>query len=884
MPVYDPHAVEAEWQRYWEQKKTFQVSETSAKPKLYVLDMFPYASDEGLHVGHSEGYIATDMFCRFQRMKGYNVLHPMGYDAFGLPAEQHAVETGTAPGIAVDRSINNMRRQAKRLGFSCDWDRELVTTDPRYVRWTQWIFLVLFDTWFDRDYEWVDNKGKKRIGKGRPIAELPIPEAVKIQGEESVRRYRDSARLAYYAEGPANWCAALGTALADEEVIDGRSEYGNYPVKRIVMRRWMLRITAYAERLVEDLDEVQWPDGVKETQKNWIGRSEGAEVDVFVGAPSAYGDWISARRKSGFPENEGPEVVRIYTPRPDALFGATFLALSPEHPLADALTAEEHKKQVEEYRSRVSGNGEEERAAGDDEITGVFTGRYGVNPINGEKIPVWIADYVLPESNTGATLAIPGHDQRDLQFAQRFELPVKAVVAPPEAWLASSLPEARLGVIALEKYAERAGDLAEAFEEEGTAMESENEEVNLNGLPSPQAKRKMTEWLAGQGIGRAAVRYRLRDWLFGRHRYWGEPIPILHELDSNGKPSGLTQAVPEEELPVMLPDIEDCAPAGRLGNPLEKADRWTRVQRGGREYARETTTMPQWAGSCWYYLRFCDPENNREPWDAAKERYWMPVDLYVGGAEHAVLHLLYSRFWHKVLFDRGYVSTIEPFQRLVNPGTILAASYRTSGGKTVPYSQIRFGEGKAHDAGTGEELGEETEKMSKSRGNAISVDVPIQRYGSDAVRLYEMYMGPLESAKPWSMQGLEEISRFLDRSWRMIVDESADPTKANPRLASKEEIPGEEQLRLLHRTISSVTKAMGELRFDDAIRSLMEFADYFMAQDLRHPACMESFVLMLSPMAPHIAEELWKALGHAESLAYEPWPVFDPQYAREEES
>jgi leucyl-tRNA synthetase len=884
MPAYNAPAIEAKWQEYWERNRSFKAPDDSPKPKLYVLDMFPYPSGEGLHVGHPEGYSATDMYCRFQRMKGYNVLHPMGYDAFGLPAEQYAIETGTHPRVTTERNIANIRRQIKRLGFSYDWDREFATTDTNYVRWTQWIFLLLFDTWFDRSFEWTDPAGKKRRGKGRPISELPIPDAVRSEGEDAVRLYQDSFRLAYQAESPVNWCAALGTVLADEEVINGRSERGNHPVQRIPLRQWMLRITDYADRLVEDLESLQWPDPIKEMQKNWVGRSEGAEVDFYIGKEPGFAQWSEARAKSGFPKEAGPDAVRIYTTRPDTLFGATYMVLAPEHPLVDRLTTSNQKEQVDAYRRRVADTSEEDRIAGRGEKSGVFTGGYAMNPVTGEWIPIWIADYVLISYGTGAIMAVPGHDQRDLEFAQAFNLPVRAVVRPTPDWLQKMqdrINQIRPIALTAANYATLIGELPEAFTEDGEGMQSSRPGLSLNGLPTPQAKAAITEWLAHEGLGRPAIKYKLRDWLFSRQRYWGEPIPILHELDAAGKPTGLTRAVKPDELPVLLPEMEDFKPTGRPGGPLEKATQWIHVEIEGRRYARETNTMPQWAGSCWYYLRFCDPANNQDAWDRTREKYWMPVDLYVGGAEHAVLHLLYSRFWHKVLFDRGCVTTLEPFQRLVNQGMILSVTYRTSEGKIIPYSKIRFEEGKAFHAETGEELAGETEKMSKSRGNVIPVDVPIQKYGADTTRLYEMFMGPLEATKPWSMQGVEGISRFLNRAWRMIVDESAEELRLSPKIAPPETNPSEEQLRVLHKTIQAVTQDMENLSFNTAISRLMEFVNYFTAQEIRPRGCMEDFVRMLAPMAPHICEELWQALGHSDSLVCEPWPVFDSRHVQE---
>ena len=879
MPRYDPHSIEPRWQEYWERNKTFRAVEDTSKPKLYVLDMFPYPSGEGLHVGHPEGYTATDMYSRFQRMRGFNVLHPMGYDAFGLPAEQYAIETGTHPGATTERNIANIRRQIKRLGFSYDWDRELATTDTDYVRWTQWIFLLMYETWFDPDAEWTDPDGRRRRGRGRPIDELPVPPGVRAQGEESVRRHRDSFRLAYQAEAPVNWCAALGTVLADEEVINGRSERGNHPVQRLPLRQWMLRITSYADRLVEDLDTVQWPEPIKEMQRNWVGRSEGAEVDFFAGEPGPdYAEWRAARSRRGYPDQPDALSIRIYTTRPDTLFGATYMVLAPEHPLVDRLTSPEQKQEVDAYRQRVAAMSEEDRITGRGEKSGIFTGGYATNPVTDEMIPIWIADYVLISYGTGAIMAVPGHDQRDFEFANKFGLPIRAVVMPPQSWLQKMQ-------VRQEDYAGRIGSLSEAFVDEGQGMQSENEDVSLDGLPTPEAKKAITRWLGKSGLGTAAVKYKLRDWLFSRQRYWGEPIPILHELDADGKPSDLTVPVPDAELPVTLPEMEDFKPTGHPGGPLEKAVSWVHTRVDGREMRRETNTMPQWAGSCWYYLRFCDPRNETLAWDPAKERHWMPVDLYVGGAEHAVLHLLYARFWHKVLFDRGKVSTMEPFRRLINQGMILSITYRTAEGRIVPYTKIDFHEGKAIHTETGEELSGETEKMSKSRGNVIPVDVPLQQYGADTTRLYEMFMGPIEDTKPWSMQGVEGISRFLNRAWRMIVDEDADELRLNSKVVPPSGPEGEptlEQLRALNKTLKAVTADLEALRFNTAISRLMEFVNFFTAQKARPAVCMERFVLMLSPLAPHLAEELWLAMGHSDSLAGARWPDFEEQYTRDD--
>jgi leucyl-tRNA synthetase len=880
MPVYDPRAIEAKWQEYWESNETFRAHDDVQKRKLYVLDMFPYPSGDGLHVGHPEGYTATDMYCRFQRMRGYNVLHPMGYDAFGLPAEQYAIKTGTHPRVTTERNIENIRRQIKRLGFSYDWSREFATTDPDYMRWTQWIFLVLFDTWFDPEFEWTDTEGSRRRGKGRPIAELPIPAEVLTQGDAAVRRYRDSFRLAYQAESPVNWCPALGTVLADEEVINGRSERDDHPVQRIPLRQWMLRITAYADRLVEDVEGLDWPEPIKEMQRNWVGRSEGAEVDFYAGEPGdAYQHWLARRASTrSFTCDAQDDSIRIYTTRPDTLFGATYMVLAPEHPLVEKLRSGSQRSKVDEYRRRVAGMSEEDRIAGRGEKSGVFTGGYAVNPVTNERIPVWIADYVLISYGTGAIMAVPGHDQRDFEFAKKFDLPIRAVVMPPPAWLQ------KMGLDSAD-FIRRIAEPAEAFVEDGHAMQSSRPDLSLDDLPTPEAKKRITQWLVRSGLGRGAVKYKLRDWLFSRQRYWGEPIPILHELDASGKPTGLIQALTAEQLPLLLPEVEDFKPTGNPAGPLVNAKDWIHVRVDGCDCLRETNTMPQWAGSCWYYLRFTDPRNSGRAWSREIERYWMPVDLYVGGAEHAVLHLLYSRFWHKVLYDRGHATTPEPFKRLINQGMILSITYRTAEDRVVPYADIHFGEGKAVHAETGEELSGETEKMSKSRGNVIPVDVPLQQYGADTTRVYQRFMGPLETTKPWSMQGVEGISRFLNRAWRMIVDEDADDMRLNPKIKAGDAggaRTSEEQLRVLHKTIRIVTEDFEGLRFNTAISRLMEFVNFFTAQAERPLACMETLVLLLSPLAPHIAEELWQALGHKGTLAYEPWPTYDEKYARDE--
>ncbi|MFO1091808.1 MAG: class I tRNA ligase family protein [Planctomycetaceae bacterium] len=734
MPRYEPRRIEARWQRYWDEHKTFETSNTppaGSRGKLYVLDMFPYPSGSGLHVGHPEGYTATDIVCRYSRMRGKHVLHPMGWDAFGLPAEQHAIRTGTHPRTTTYKNIDTFRRQLKMLGFSYDWSRELSTTDEPYFRWTQWIFLELFDTWYDATFAWTGQDGKARTGKGRPIAELPIPEELRAAGAEAVRRYQDKHRLAYISEAPVNWCPALGTVLANEEVIDGKSERGSHPVVRIPLRQWMLRITAYADRLLSELDEVDWPESIKALQRNWIGRSTGAEVDFWVEGPgvkgqgadsstlnvqcSTFSAWKAARAKSGYPAEPESGVLRVYTTRPDTLYGATYMVVAPEHPIVERITTAEQRTAVEAYRAQASRKSDLDRTDLAKEKTGVFTGAHAINPVNGERVPIWIADYVLISYGTGAIMAVPAHDERDFEFAVAMGLPVRTVVAPPDEWLAANhvfhkerdpkaaafqaierasspgneRPSAalvRLAKVVVDHDPDPQGTLrelhrdyphlfSEAFAGEGLAVNS----GTYDGVPTAQFKQRITTDLYRQGLGREAVNCRLRDWLFSRQHFWGEPFPIWHELDANGNPTGLMRADSATELPVRLPDNFEFKPHGRPEPPLEEApESWLyKTAPDGKRLKRETNSMPQWAGSCWYYLRFCEPKNSQRFIDPAVEKYWMPVDLYIGGAEHAVLHLLYSRFWHKLLFDRGHVSRCEPFQRLVNQGMILGEAELT---------------------------------------------------------------------------------------------------------------------------------------------------------------------------------------------------------------
>jgi leucyl-tRNA synthetase len=892
MPAYHFQRIEPKWQAYWEQNRTFAARPFAAgKPKCYILDMFPYPSGAGLHVGHPEGYTATDILCRFRRMRGFNVLHPMGWDAFGLPAEQYAVKTNTHPRVTTQANIETFRRQIKALGFSYDWDREVDTTDPTYYRWTQWIFLQIHDTWYDPEHAWTDGQGRERRGKGRPIAELPIPDGVDPEA------YRDSRRLAYRAEVPVNWCPALGTVLANEEVIDGKSEVGGHPVVRMPLKQWMLRITAYADRLVDELELVDWPRPIKDMQRNWVGRSEGAEVDFAIKQGSKADNWRMARLGGRFPETPPTDAIRVYTTRPDTLFGATYMVLAPEHPLVEKVTTPAQKEAVAAYREGAARKSDLDRTDLAKSKTGVFTGGFAVNPVNGEPIPIWIADYVLMGYGTGAIMAVPGHDTRDFEFATQFGLPIRRVVA-------ASLDQA-------------GAPLDEADVEPGVAVNSRNPEVSLDGLSTDRAKALITKWLASQKLGRKAVNTKLRDWLFSRQRYWGEPFPVL--LDEHDR----AHAVPEAELPVLLPDLADFQPSGRPEPPLGKATEWVNYS---EKYRRETNTMPQWAGSCWYYLRYLDPKNTERAWDPEVEKYWMPVDLYVGGAEHAVLHLLYSRFWHKVLFDRGLVSTPEPFGRLVNQGMILGEPeytvYCDEEGRCYDpkeVEQVFDGEtlhwqsnGKqlrkltAHERNvtkrgdlielptfhptTGETTGVvakdhqveiTTHKMSKARGNVINPDVVIDQFGADSLRLYEMFMGPLEAVKPWSMKGVEGVYRFLGRAWRMIVDFEAEEIGLDPRVRDVEPTP--EQAKVVARTVAGVTDDFEALRFNTAISKLMEFVNVFTGQEVRPKRAMETFTLLLAPLAPHLGEELWQILGHTDTLAYESWPTFDPALLKDAE-
>lgn len=734
---FNHQQIEKKWQQYWADNKTFKTENETAKPKFYALDMFPYPSGAGLHVGHPEGYTATDILSRFKRMQGYNVLHPMGWDAFGLPAEQYALDTGNDPAEFTAKNIATFKRQIQELGFSYDWDREINTTDPSYYKWTQWIFIQLY------------KKG-----------------------------------LAYVDEVAVNWCPALGTVLANEEVIDGKSERGGHPVERRPMKQWMLKITAYADRLIDDLEEVDWPESIKDMQRNWIGRSEGAEVTFGI---------------DGTDQN-----FTVFTTRPDTLFGATYCVLAPEHKLVEQITTAEQRQAVKDYLEKVKMKSDLERTDLAKEKTGVFTGAYAVNPINGKKVPIWIADYVLVSYGTGAIMAVPAHDERDYEFATGFGLEIVPVL--------------------------EGGDISkEAFTGDGPHINSDF----LNGLNKVDGIAKAIEWLEEKGVGEKKISYRLRDWLFSRQRYWGEPIPMIHWED------GTITPVPEEELPLMLPKTDNIRPSGTGESPLANIAEWVNVvdPETGKKGRRETNTMPQWAGSSWYFLRYIDPTNSEAIADPELLKRWLPVDIYIGGAEHAVLHLLYARFWHKVLYDLGVVHTKEPFQKLFNQGMI---------------------------------LGEGNEKMSKSKGNVVNPDEIIDSHGSDTLRLYEMFMGPLEASVAWSTNGLDGARRFLDRIWRLFVNEEDGTISAKIQVSNDQTLE-----KAYHQTVKKVTEDYEGIRFNTAISQMMVFINDCYKVDVIPTAYAEGFVKMLAPIAPHIAEELWQLLGHEGTISYAQWPTYD---------
>ena len=847
---YPFHLIEPKWQSHWDATSTFRAFNpgeeippqhpfalrhqlrgaplaTELPPKFYILDMFPYPSGSGLHVGHPEGYTATDILARYRRAAGFHVLHPMGWDAFGLPAEQYAVKTGQHPRVTTEQNIANFTRQIRSLGFSYDWSREVATTDPGYFLWTQWIFLQIYHAWFN-----------PQTNRAESIDTLKYP--AECTTESQRRAYRDARRLAFVSEAPVNWCPELGTVLANEEVIDGKSEVGGFPVIRKPMRQWMLRITAFAERLLTDLDTIDWSDSLKEMQRNWIGRSEGAEVDFQI---------------------EGnAEKIRVFTTRPDTLFGATYMVLSPEHKLVSEITSEPQAAAVQGYQQFASTRSDLERTELAKEKTGVWTGAFAVNPVNGQRIPIWIADYVLASYGTGAIMAVPAHDERDLEFAKKFDLPIVQVVQPPDPktdW--------------------------HGFTNEGTAINSSSSEVALNGLTTSEAKRTISQWLESRGLGKRTINFKLRDWLFSRQRYWGEPFPIRWQRDSDG--TLYHEALPSTALPVLPPSLEDYKPTADGQPPLARAKDWVQLPDGS---IRETNTMPQWAGSCWYYLRYLDARNPQSFVGNQAESYWMGtaasktlgdrrptpgVDLYVGGTEHAVLHLLYARFWHKVLFDLGHVSTAEPFYKLVNQGLI---------------------------------QGEDGQKMSKSRGNVVNPDDVLREYGADAFRLYEMFMGPLQDSKPWNTKGVEGVYRFLGRTWRLFIDEASesqfeqactvDPHNAATHLQSiqlapnVQEIPADaHHLKPLHACIKKVTEDLEGMRFNTAISAMMVFVNEAMGWEVKPVSVLKTFAQLLAPFSPHIAEELWSMLhtqradpGSVPSLIYSPWPTHDPAWLIED--
>ncbi len=954
MPKYDFTLIETKWQAYWAERETFRQANPGEpgfedRPKLYVLDMFPYPSGAGLHVGHPEGYTATDIVCRYARHRGMNVLHPMGYDSFGLPAEQYAIEHGVHPRETTAKNIANIERQIKMFGFSYDWSRRIETTEPDYYRWTQWIFLQLFNSWFDpevqaaRPIEELVRKLQSEKIHLTPTGDLVYPSHgeglgggitgqhgadlrfSELSGSEQ-RDLIDSYRLAYQAEVPVNWCPKLGTVLANEEVTnEGRSERGDHPVYRRAMKQWMLRITKYAERLENDLDGLDWPEPVKIMQRNWIGRSVGAEVDFAVAGSDG-------------------ESIRVYTTRPDTLFGSTYMVLAPEHPLLDSITSDDQRVEVEDYIHQAAQKTEMERTAETKEKTGVFTGAFAINPVNGEEIPIFVADYVLINYGTGAIMAVPAHDQRDWEFAVAFGLPIRSIlkrrdeVGPrhtgqfhhdafeamyntyrndpsrypeicginfgpithqggtkafspnegddrllyanrePKSWI--YVGQAGLDALLRDSSISEV-DLVVPVCEPTLSDELEYIESGLlNGMVPSEGKPRIIEHIEDQGMGHGAVNYKLRDWLFSRQRYWGEPFPIIHCPDCGVVP------VPEEQLPLVLPEMDDFTPTSSddpdapPSPPLAKAERWVQVACPicGTKAQRELNTMPQWAGSCWYYLRYLDPKNEDAFCDPMVEQYWTGtseanpsggVDLYVGGAEHAVLHLLYSRFWHKVLYDLGHVSTVEPFGKLFNQGMIRSFAYRDARGVYVGYDAVDTSGEKPVHKDTGEPLSETVEKMSKSLKNVVNPDEVIAEYGADTFRLYEMFMGPLEASKPWNTRDVPGVHRFLSRVWRLIAGDEDQEGMVS-------DTPADETVeRELHKLIRKVSEDIEAMKFNTAIAAMMEFVNVCFKASHVTVDQAERFVTVLSPFAPHLAEELWERLGHDASIAFEAWPSFD---------
>jgi len=821
---YNFTAIEKKWQKYWEENKTFKTPEDLTNPKkCYVLDMFPYPSGAGLHVGHPEGYTATDIYCRYKRMQGYNVLHPMGWDAFGLPAEQYAIQTGTHPSITTKNNCDTFRRQIKELGLSYDWEKEINTTDPGYFKWTQWIFIRLYNTWFD-----------EKLQKGRPVSELKIPDNIKKLGTREVTRFIDSKRLAYYDNAQVWWCPNCRIVCANEEVLfDGSHEKCGNKVEKKNLKQWMLRIPLYAERLLSGIGKLDWPEGIKDMQRNWIGRSTGAEVDFSV-------DGIN-------------EKITVFTTRPDTLFGATYMVIAPEHQLTGMITTNDKRDSVNNYIKASSLKSELDRTDLAKEKTGVFTGRFAINPVNHKKIPIWVADYVLTGYGTGAIMAVPAHDNRDFEFAEKFDLPIVCIQDPDV-----DDPEQK----------ERIHGGKECWTEDGRYINSSDKGtgIDINGLNKEAGIAKIISWLESENIGKEKVNYKLRDWLFSRQRYWGEPFPVIHWED------GEVTLVEEDQLPLQLPVLEKYLPGETGESPLSNATEWLNItDKSGRKGRRETNTMPQWAGSCWYYLRFIDPLNDKMIFNPEKEKYWMPVDLYIGGAEHAVLHLLYSRFWHKVLFDLGIVSTDEPYQRLFNQGMILAFAYENEAGAKVAADLVEERDGKFYNTETGAEVRQIVAKMSKSLKNVVNPDDVVLKYGADSLRLYEMFMGPLDVTKPWDDKGVKGVFNFLGRAFRFF---------SNPEnITSGNEDP--EILKGLHQAIKKVDSDIENLRFNTAISAMMIFLNLAIKKGKVTIETLLTFTKILSPFAPHLAEELWQIHGGVKSIAYEPWPEVNEEYLRE---
>ncbi|MFH1749189.1 MAG: class I tRNA ligase family protein [Planctomycetota bacterium] len=975
---YTFQELEPKWQQYWAKNRSSRAANPgepgSELPKFYILDFFPYPSGTGLHVGHPLGYIASDIIARYMRMRGYNVLHPMGWDAFGLPAEQFAVETGVHPRETTRKNIETYKRQLKTIGLGYDWDRELATSDEKYYRWTQWIFLQIYNSWYDPERRWTDVDGREVVGAARPIEELPIPPDVLEQGQAAIEEYQAEHRLAYLAEVPVNWCPALGTVLSNEEVTnDGRSDRGNHPVYRRPMRQWMLRITEYAERLLGDLDTLDWPEPIKLMQRNWIGRSEGAYVDFRLDAPGPNGE----------------NVIRVFTTRPDTLFGSTYMVLAPEHGLVPIITTEEQRDQVKAYVEQARQKSDLDRTVDTKTKTGVFTGAYAINPVNRKHVPIWVADYVLMGYGTGSIMAVPAHDQRDYEFSKTFDIPICDVIYPPvvaamQYYVEHIPPESRTTDNWREALAEFLGgvpvDIApeqfkpqlqafvdrhlkqhpsnskaladaalkqlpaiveqklgnsnvqwldvfqtleldsidtlakrfhqaifydcagEAFTGDGynvhsppTTDEHFTGESDLNNLRTPEAKRKITQWLESCDLGEGTIQYKLRDWLFSRQRYWGEPFPILY------RPDGCIESVDEAELPVALPEMEDFRPHAsddphaEPRTPLSRAAEWQEYERAGTRYRRELNTMPQWAGSCWYYLRFCDAHNDRALIDPQVERYWLGgqrsdgtrkaggVDLYMGGAEHAVLHLLYARFWHKVLYDLRHVSTPEPFDKLFNQGMITAFAYQDARGIYVHYDDIDFREDGAHHRQTGEKLVENVAKMSKTLKNVVNPDRIIEEYGADTLRLYEMYMGPLEASKPWNTRDIIGVHRFLQRVWRLIIQplDNSQP-EGDWRINSKIVNERDETLeRLLHKTIKKVEEDIQRFALNTAIAQMIVWVNEAGKAPSVGRDQVERFLAALTPFTPHICAELLTRLGHTDAGAGGTWPSYDQALTRD---